>query len=199
MTTQRWLLAGLLVGVISLAACVEIQQLAANLGAEPADNTNANANDNSANDNSANDNSNTNEPDDIGPTPPPDNDNTNSSDQDIPGLPDGAELTTTETGLQYYDFEVGDGESPTLENTVRLSYTGSLMDGTVFDSNEDAQFALSRVVDGFGEGVAGMNVGGHRLLVIPPDLGYGENGNANAGIGGDDTIVFDVTLFEIVQ
>ena len=117
----------------------------------------------------------------------------------VPPLPEDAELTTTESGLQYYDFEEGTGASPEATSTVRVDYVGYLEDGTIFDSNENTTFQLSRVVPGFSEGIIGMNVGGRRRLYIPPDLGYGENGNPNAGIGGEDTIIFDVTLLAIEE
>lgn len=126
---------------------------------------------------------------------------TNGTDTNgIPTLPDDAEIITTSSGLQYYDFEVGTGEQPPdMTASVRVAYTGYLPDGTIFDSNDDATFSLSGVVAGFGEGVASMKVGGKRRLIIPPDLGYGESGNSRAGIGGEDTIVFDVTLLEVVS
>ena len=117
----------------------------------------------------------------------------------VPPLPEDAELTTTESGLQYYDFEEGTGASPEATSTVRVDYVGYLEDGTIFDSNENITFNLSRVVAGFGEGISGMKVGGRRRLYIPPDLGYGENGNPNAGIGGEDTIIFDITLIAIEE
>jgi peptidylprolyl isomerase len=117
----------------------------------------------------------------------------------VPPLPEGAVLTTTASGLQYYDFVVGGGEMPELTSSVRVSYVGYLEDGTIFDQNPSATFALSQVVAGFGEGVAGMNVGGRRRLIIPPDLGYGPNGNPSAGIGGDDLMIFDIELFEIIE
>ncbi len=144
------------------------------------------ANDNDNADDNSNDNANTNE-------------NDNSADDTLPDLPEGAELTTLESGLQVYDFEVGEGGSPeSRADTVVVDYVGYLQrDGSIFDSGEGSTFGLNGVIDGFAEGILGMNVGGRRRIVIPPDLGYGENGNAGAGIGGDDVIVFDVTLHSI--
>ncbi|MCE9552356.1 MAG: FKBP-type peptidyl-prolyl cis-trans isomerase [Planctomycetes bacterium] len=116
----------------------------------------------------------------------------------LPPLPAGAVLTTTASGLQYYDFTVGTGASPSATSTVTVDYVGYLPTGTVFDSNNNINFSLAGVVEGFSEGVQGMKVGGVRRLIIPPDLGYGPGGNPGAGIGGTDTIVFDVTLDAIV-
>lgn len=116
----------------------------------------------------------------------------------IPVLPDGATVTTESNGLQYFDLEPGDGASPAASDNVRVAYTGYLPDGTIFDSNNDASFALNNLIQGFSEGVQGMEVGGTRRIIIPPEIGYGSGGNVGAGIGGTDTIVFDVTLREIV-
>jgi len=117
----------------------------------------------------------------------------------VPPLPDGADLTTTGSGLQFFDFELGGGGIPEVTSTVRVAYTGYLEDGTIFDSNENATFNLSSLIEGFSEGVRTMNVGGRRRLLIPPDLGYGAGGNAGAGIGGEDTIIFDVELLAIEE
>ena len=115
----------------------------------------------------------------------------------IPRLPEGAELTSTDSGLQYYDFEVGAGQQPLIASTVTVDYVGYLEDGTVFDSGEAVQFNLGELIDGFAEGISTMQEGGRRRLIIPPELGYGPEGNPGAGIGGDDTIVFDVTLISV--
>ena len=114
-------------------------------------------------------------------------------------LPDDAVIETLESGLQVHDFEVGDGASPeSRAASVVVDYAGYIQEtGRQFDSGESVSFGLSGVIDGFAEGILGMNVGGRRRIIIPPDLGYGENGNAGAGIAGDDVIVFDVTLISI--
>jgi hypothetical protein len=117
---------------------------------------------------------------------------------DLPLLPDGAVLTTESNGLQYYDFEVGTGASPVASDTVTVDYVGYLPNGNIFDSNDNINFALSNLIVGFTEGVLGMQVGGTRRIIIPADLGYGSGGNPGAGIGGTDTIIFDVTLDGIV-
>ena len=116
----------------------------------------------------------------------------------LPRLPDGAVITTLPSGLQYYDFTVGTGASPAATDTVTVDYAGYLPNGTNFQSNDNINFSLSGVIEGFSEGIQGMKVGGVRRLIIPPDLGYGPGGNPGAGIGGTDTIFFDVTLDAIV-
>jgi len=116
----------------------------------------------------------------------------------LPPLPEGAVLTTTASGLQYYDYVVGTGASPNANDTVTVDYVGYLPNGNIFDSNDNVNFPLSNLIVGFSEGVQGMQVGGMRRLIIPPDIGYGPGGNPGAGIGGTDTIVFDVTLDAIV-
>ncbi len=116
----------------------------------------------------------------------------------LPTLPAGASLTATGTGLEYYDYEVGTGDMPpSTDADVVVDYAGFLESGAKFDSGTDVTFNLGRLIQGFTEGVSTMKVGGQRRIVIPPDLGYGSNGNAGAGISGTDTIVFIVTLKEI--
>jgi len=114
-------------------------------------------------------------------------------------LPDGAEVETLASGLQYYDFEVGAGEMPpSPSSSVRVTYAGFIQDtGRQFDKGQDVVFQLTNVIEGFAEGILGMRVGGKRRIIIPPDLGYGSSGNPGAGIGGDDVIVFDVSLLSI--
>jgi peptidylprolyl isomerase len=105
---------------------------------------------------------------------------------------------TLPDGLKYIDIKVGDGASPaSLDDTVTVQYTGWLSNGTKFDSSQDrgqpADFQLSGVVPGFGEGVLSMKVGGIRKLIIPPDLGYGAQGQPPT-IPANSTLVFEVQL-----
>jgi len=120
------------------------------------------------------------------------------NESETPVLPDGATLTTLDSGLQVYELEAGSGATPTISDRVRVGYVGYRPDGSIFDSNVDATFALTGVIDGFAEGILEMNVGGTTRIVIPPELGYGAGGNPGAEIGGTDTIIFDVILREIV-
>lgn len=117
----------------------------------------------------------------------------------LEALPDGAEVETLESGLGVYDFEVGTGDQPESRSvSVRVNYAGYIQDtGRQFDAGDGVVFGLSNVIDGFAEGILGMKVGGRRRIIIPPDLGYGAGGNAGAGIGGEDVIVFDVDLLAI--
>ena len=115
---------------------------------------------------------------------------------------DPAALTKTPSGLQYQDKTVGTGPVAKAGQLVSVHYTGWLPNGSKFDSsrdrNEPFQFPLGghQVIAGWDEGVAGMHVGGRRLLVIPPDLGYGARG-AGGAIPPNSTLVFDVELLGV--
>ncbi len=110
-----------------------------------------------------------------------------------------ADYTTTDSGLMYHDFEVGDGPSPEAGQTVSVHYTGWLEDGTMFDSSFlrgqpiDFPIGVGGVIPGWDEGVLSMNVGGKRQLVIPADLGYGAQGAGNV-IPPNATLIFEVEL-----
>jgi FKBP-type peptidyl-prolyl cis-trans isomerase len=112
------------------------------------------------------------------------------------------EMITTASGLGYQDITVGDGETAKAGDTVSVHYTGWLEDGTKFDSSVDRgtpfEFTLGTgsVIQGWDEGVAGMQVGGKRKLSIPPDLGYGDRGAGNV-IPPGATLIFEVELLEI--
>lgn len=113
------------------------------------------------------------------------------------------DYTVTDSGLKYYDIVQGDGAMPETGQTVVVHYTGWLEDGTQFDSSLDRgtpfTFALGmgNVIPGWDEGLATMKVGGKRQLVIPPELGYGENGSGLIPPGA--TLIFEVELLEIQE
>jgi peptidylprolyl isomerase len=114
------------------------------------------------------------------------------------------DYTTTESGLKYYDLVEGTGETPQAGQTVVVHYTGWLEDGTKFDSSVDRGqpfsfiLGMGNVIPGWDEGVATMKVGGKRQLVVPPELGYGEQG-AGATIPPNATLIFEVELLEIQE
>lgn len=112
-----------------------------------------------------------------------------------------AGVKTTASGLQYEVIKEGKGPKPAATSIVKVHYEGKLTDGTVFDSSrqrgEPIELPLDRVIPGWTEGVQLMNVGSRYRLVIPGNLGYGEQG---AGpIPPNAVLVFDVELLEIVK
>lgn len=108
-----------------------------------------------------------------------------------------------ESGLFVEDLEEGDGAEAEVGDEVLVDYTGSLPDGTVFDSSADRDplsFTLGegQVIEGWEEGVRGMKEGGVRLLVIPPHLAYGDAGAGGGVIPPGATLVFEVELVEVL-
>ncbi|MEA2094958.1 MAG: FKBP-type peptidyl-prolyl cis-trans isomerase [Pseudomonadota bacterium] len=111
--------------------------------------------------------------------------------------------TSTESGLRFQDTRTGSGETATgAGQTVIVHYTGWLEDETKFDSSKDRDEPFSfpldcgYVIPGWDEGVKGMQVGGIRRLIIPPELGYGSRG-AGTAIPPNATLIFEIELLEI--
>ena len=104
--------------------------------------------------------------------------------------------------LEMEDLVVGEGAEATAGNTVSVHYTGTLTDGSKFDSSHDRnrpfdfKLGAGMVIQGWDQGVAGMKVGGKRKLTIPPDLGYGARGFPPV-IPPNSTLVFEVELLNV--
>ena len=113
-----------------------------------------------------------------------------------------AEVSVTESGLQYEVVEEGDGPRPQPGDQVTIHYRGTLIDGTEFDSSyergEPATFGVGQVIPGFSEALQLMEVGSTYRVVIPGELGYGPQG-AGADIGPNATLIFEIELLEIQE
>jgi rhodanese-related sulfurtransferase len=109
---------------------------------------------------------------------------------------------SAQEGLQIRDLEKGTGEEANVGETVVVHYTGWLMDGTKFDSSVDRgtpfSFTLGerRVIPGWEKGVEGMQVGGKRELIIPPNMAYGAQG-AGGVIPPNATLKFEIELLDV--
>lgn len=111
-------------------------------------------------------------------------------------------MTKTASGLYYKDLVTGAGATAAAGYTVRVRYSGWLVNGYLFDSTDGKtpayfEFLLNagKVIKGWDEGVQGMKVGGKRQLVIPPGLGYGDSGSGS--VPGNAILVFEITLDQV--
>lgn len=106
----------------------------------------------------------------------------------------------TASGLQYKIVTAGSGASPTPEQTVKVHYAGTLIDGTEFDSSykrdEPVEFPLNGVIPGWTEGLQLMNAGGKAEFAIPANLAYGPQGRP--GIPPNSVLLFTVELLEVL-
>jgi len=110
-------------------------------------------------------------------------------------------VVITPSGLQYEVIQMGAGAKPLPTDSVKVNYTGSTIDGNVFDSSvqrgEPAQFVLNQVIPGWTEGLQLMPVGSKFKFYIPYNLAYGEQGIPQAKIPPFAPLIFDVELLDI--
>ena len=115
-------------------------------------------------------------------------------------LRDKPKVITTESGLRYEILIEGEGASPGPSSRVKVDYSGTLADGTVFDSSRErgqpAVFTLNQVIKGWTEGLQIMKPGALYRFVIPSDLAYGNSGAGNV-IPAGATLTFEVELISI--
>ena len=105
------------------------------------------------------------------------------------------DVDTTASGLQYTIIAEGAGEKITPNDTVWVNYKGSLIDGTVFDQNENTEFVANRVIRGWTEGLGLLGEGGKAVFYIPAELGYGDRGNQ--AIQPNSVLIFDVEVLKV--
>ena len=112
------------------------------------------------------------------------------------------DVFTTESGLQYQVVTEGTGDKPTATDKEKVHYTGTLLDGTKFDSSVDRgepmEFPVNGVIKGWTEVLQLMPVGSKYIVWIPSDLAYGERG-AGQDIKPNSTLKFEIELLEIVK
>jgi peptidylprolyl isomerase len=107
------------------------------------------------------------------------------------------DATVTPSGLRYIVLQKGTGASPGRGAKVTCQYRGELLDGTVFDSSyargKPGEFTIGLIIEGWSEAILTMKKGERRLLIIPPELGYGEKGYPGV-IPANAFLVFEVEL-----
>ena len=103
------------------------------------------------------------------------------------------------SGLQYLVLESGDGESPSLDQTITADFHGTLLDGSVFwssiDNGEPLIVQLSQLIPGCQESISLMSEGDSWRVFIHPDLAYGEAGRP--GIPANSALIFDISLLAV--
>ncbi len=112
------------------------------------------------------------------------------------------DVITLPDGLQYRVIRTGKGPKPKVTDTVTVEYTGTLIDGTEFDSSSKhggpADFVLGQVIPGWVEALQLMPIGSTWEIYVPSHLAYGEQG-APPAIGPNETLVFKVRLLNFKQ
>jgi FKBP-type peptidyl-prolyl cis-trans isomerase len=100
------------------------------------------------------------------------------------------------SGLYYIETKAGTGTTPAYGKKVSVKYTGSYVDGTIFDSGTFSfNLGMGQVIEGWDEGIGYMKVGGKATLIVPSDLGYGPDGYGD--IPGYTPLIFEVELLKI--
>ena len=126
----------------------------------------------------------------------------NSPIQDTPQQISATQYSTTTRGVLFYDITVGTGNVTQPGRLLTVHYAGWLESGVKFDSSVDRretfQFVIGvgQVIPGWDEGVSGMRVGGHRQIIIPPELAYGANGSSGV-IPPNATLIFEIELIKV--
>ena len=114
-----------------------------------------------------------------------------------------AQVKTTPAGLQYEVLVEGNGQQPSPQDQVEVHYTGTLLDGTKFDSSVDrgvpATFGVTQVIPGWVEALQLMKEGSKWRLFIPSNLAYGPAGTPGGPIGPNQTLLFDVELLKVYK
>ena len=108
----------------------------------------------------------------------------------------GLVLEQTPSGVQYIIETPGNDVQPTVDDSVRVDYRGTLLDRTEFDANDDATFPLVGVIPGFRDGLLEFSEGASGQIFIPAELGYGEDGTTN--IPPDAILRFEIELLEVI-
>ena len=121
----------------------------------------------------------------------------------LAGCQKNGEIIIMGNGLVIEDLVIGEGSEAQDFNKVVVNYTGTLEDGSIFDSSLKPgrtpftfTLGVGSVIKGWDLGVKGMKAGGKRKLTIPADLGYGNNGAGNV-IPPNATLTFEVELLEV--
>ena len=113
----------------------------------------------------------------------------------------GKPIVTTSSGLKYVDLKPGSGATIKTGDQVTVNYVGKFLDGTVFDASSkhggtmDYVQGVTSLIPGWTEGTSTMKPGGKRKLIIPPNLGYGADGNEV--IPPNSTLIFEIEVISV--